>query len=118
MSQQNKDKLDARKWILPDPDSAGIPSSGIPALIKAILNVRGITDSKEYLNPKLNALSDPFEIPNMDGAVDRIFQAIDKKESLVIYGDYDVDGVTSVTLLKKILSAYGIEAIPFFPHRI
>jgi single-stranded-DNA-specific exonuclease len=118
VSQQNKDKLDARKWILPDPDSAGIPSSGIPALIKAILNVRGITDSKEYLNPKLNALSDPFEIPNMDGAVDRIFQAIDKKESLVIYGDYDVDGVTSVTLLKKILSAYGIEAIPFLPHRI
>ena len=121
MSQQNKDKLDARKWILPDPDIADIPSNDVPSVIKAILNVRGINtvnDSQAYLNPKLNTLSDPFEIPNMHSAVDRVLKAIDKRESIVIYGDYDVDGVTSVTLLKKILAAYGNESIPFLPHRI
>ena len=121
MSQDNTDKLDARKWILPDPVNAGIPSSDMPSVIKAILNVRGInsiTDSQAYLNPKLNTLNDPFDIPNMDAAVDRVLQAIDKKESIVIYGDYDVDGVTSLTLLNKILSAYGNESMPFLPHRI
>ena len=121
MSQQNKDKLDARKWILPGPDGADIPSNDMPSVIKAILNVRGINtvnDSQAYLNPKLNTLSDPFEIPNMHSAVDRVLKAIDKRESIVIYGDYDVDGVTSVTLLKKILAGYGNESIPFLPHRI
>ena len=115
------DKLDARKWILPDRTTAGISSSDIPSVIKDILNVRGINsinESQTYLNPKLNTLSDPFEIPNMDAAVDRVLQAIDKKESIVIYGDYDVDGVTSLTLLNKILSAYGNESMPFLPHRI
>ena len=82
MSQQNKDKLDARKWILPDPDGADIPSNDMPSVIKAILNVRGINtvnDSQAYLNPKLNTLSDPFEIPNMHSAVDRVLKAIDKR---------------------------------------
>ena len=118
MPEQTTDKVDTRKWVLPSPPSTDISGNGIPSLIRSILNVRGITESKEYLNPKLNALSDPFEIPNMHGAVDRIFQAIDQQECIVIYGDYDVDGVTSLTLLKKILSAYGIEAVPFLPHRI
>ncbi|MCP4125303.1 MAG: single-stranded-DNA-specific exonuclease RecJ, partial [Bacteroidetes bacterium] len=121
MSLQNTDKLDARKWILPDRTTAGISSSDIPSVIKDILNVRGINsinESQTYLNPKLNTLSDPFEIPNMDAAVDRVLQAIDNKESIVIYGDYDVDGVTSLTLLNKILSAYGNESMPFLPHRI
>ena len=75
------DKLDARKWILPDRTNTDISSNDIPSVIKDILNVRGINsinDSQAYLNPKLNTLSDPFEIPNMDAAVDRVLQAIDK----------------------------------------
>ena len=121
MSQQTTEKLDTRQWVLPDPANPDISSNDMPSVIKAILDVRGInsiTDQQAYLNPKLNTLSDPFEIPNMLDAVDRVFCAIDKKESIVIYGDYDVDGVTSLALLKKILSAYGNEAMPFLPHRI
>ena len=81
MSLQNTDKLDARKWILPDRTNTDISSNDIPSVIKDILNVRGINsinDSQAYLNPKLNTLSDPFEIPNMGAAVDRVLQAIDK----------------------------------------
>ncbi len=121
MSQQTTEKLDTRQWVLPDPANPDISSNDMPSVIKAILDVRGInsiTDRQAYLNPKLNTLSDPFEIPNMLDAVDRVLCAIDKQESIVIYGDYDVDGVTSLTLLKKILSAYGNEAMPFLPHRI
>ncbi len=93
----NTDKLDARKWILPDRTTAGISSSDIPSVIKDILNVRGINsinESQTYLNPKLNTLSDPFEIPNMDAAVDRVLQAIDKKSPL---------SFTEITMLMESL---------------
>ena len=53
----------------------------------------------------------------MSKAVDRVLWAIDK-ENIVVYGDYDVDGVTSLTLMKKVLGAYDNVAITFMPHRI
>ena len=71
-----------------------------------------------FLQPRLQDLSDPFLLPDMDKAVNRLLKAVDNKESVVIYGDYDVDGVTSLTLVKSLLQAYGLEPRTFLPHRM
>lgn len=94
---------------------------GLRPLVVELLLQRGLEDPdeiKRFLHPQLKDLSDPFLMPQMKEAVDRIFQAIDGKETVVIYGDYDVDGVTSVTLLHGFLKAYGLEAKTFLPHRM
>ena len=93
----------------------------LPAILRDLLALRGKTQEREvaqFLHPRLQDLSDPFILPEMDKAVARILQAVDNKESIVIYGDYDVDGVTSLTLLKSLLQAYGLEPRTFLPHRM
>jgi single-stranded-DNA-specific exonuclease len=70
-----------------------------------------------YLRPKLKDLADPYLIPEMQPAVDRILRAVDAGEKICIFGDYDVDGVTSITLMRKILIAYGLEPRAFIPKR-
>ena len=72
---------------------------------------------ENFLRPKLKNLKDPFLIPGMDAAVKRILAAVDAKEKVCIYGDYDVDGISSITLMAKILHAYGIEPRTFIPKR-
>lgn len=73
---------------------------------------------RAFLNPRLSALGDPFELTGMKEVVDRILHAIDRYERVVLFGDYDVDGVTSLALLSEMLRAYGCEAALFLPHRI
>ncbi len=63
--------------------------------------------ARQFLFPRLRDLRDPFEIGGMQKAVDRVFQSIDRQETIVLYGDYDVDGVTSVALLHRMLKAFG-----------
>jgi len=74
-------------------------------------------DLEGYLRPKLRDLADPFLIPDMKIAVERVLLAVDRKEEICIYGDYDVDGVTSITLMRRILRAYGLEPRYFLPRR-
>jgi single-stranded-DNA-specific exonuclease len=74
--------------------------------------------ARQFLNPRLRELRDPFEIAAMGKASDRIFQSIDRHETIALYGDYDVDGVTSVALLTRVLRAYGADVRTFLPHRI
>jgi len=71
-----------------------------------------------YLEPRLKHLSDPFLLPDMDIAVERLFQAHLKKEPLVIFGDYDVDGVTSSALLLEVLRSLGWTVHSYLPHRM
>lgn len=73
---------------------------------------------ERYLNPRLKELSDPFLLPNMEAAVDRLLLAADRGERVVLYGDYDVDGVSSLTLLRSILMACGIAVRCFLPLRM
>jgi single-stranded-DNA-specific exonuclease len=73
---------------------------------------------RQFLFPRLRDLRDPLEIGGMQKAVDRIFQAIDRRESVVLYGDYDVDGVTSVALLDRVLKAFGADVRSFLPRRL
>ncbi|MGC6427597.1 MAG: single-stranded-DNA-specific exonuclease RecJ [Akkermansiaceae bacterium] len=92
---------------------------GMPRILGKLLAQRGVTteELEAFLKPRLAGLSDPFEIPEMDLAVERIFQAIDAGEKICIYGDYDVDGVSSITVMRAVLRAYGVEAGAFIPRR-
>ena len=71
-----------------------------------------------FLRPRLSSLSDPFLLPNMQAAVERIFCALDRHERIVLFGDYDVDGVTSIALLAEVLRAYGGNPQLFLPLRM
>jgi single-stranded-DNA-specific exonuclease len=89
-------------------------------LAQVLIN-RGYRDAdkaSQFLNPQLRQLGDPFDLPDMAKAVDRILAAIQNKERIVIYGDYDVDGVTASALLQRVLSAAGATVASFLPHRM
>ncbi len=90
-----------------------------PLLIQALYN-RGIydpSDVKAFLAPPAE-LRDPFGLKGMAEAVARIRQAIKADELIVVYGDFDADGVTSTALLVQALRALGARAEPYIPHRI
>ena len=93
--------------------------SGIPAILGRLLAQRGITNGAvdRFLRPRLAQLSDPFEIPEIEPAVERILKAIDRREQVCIYGDYDVDGVSSIAVLRTALEAYGLVPYSFIPRR-
>ncbi len=71
-----------------------------------------------FLNPTRNDFHNPFLMPDMEKATNRILDAIDKKERIMIYGDYDADGITSITVLKKFLNERGIDVGTYIPNRL
>src|SRR5262249_12785929 len=78
---------------------------------------RCVDDVNAFLQPRLSALSDPFLLPEMHAAVSRVLVALDRRERIVLFGDYDVDGVTSLALLNEMLRAYGGTPELFLPLR-
>jgi single-stranded-DNA-specific exonuclease len=91
-----------------------------PLLAQCLLN-RGLSEPDSispFLEPRLKQLADPFLLPNMRVAVDRLFQARERHESLAIFGDYDVDGVSSTALLLETFCALGWQAAHYLPHRM
>jgi len=89
--------------------------------IARLLLRKGFTTAEEvesFLRPRLNSLSDPFLLPQMDLAVVRILAALDRGERITLFGDYDVDGVTSLALLAEMLHAYGSAPELFLPLRM
>lgn len=111
----------AFRWVLRGKPllSTNNNPSDYPSIVRNLVTQRGIPEDEieSFLHPKLRDLADPFLLPEMQLAVTRILEAIDQKQSICIYGDYDVDGVSSITLLSKILNAYGIHPRPFIPRR-
>ena len=110
-------------WILRG-DPFQTPGSGrghaFPAILEHLIRQRGLPagdDLESFLRPKLRDLGDPFEIGEMRDAVARILQAIDRGERVCLYGDYDVDGVTSIAVMRRMLHAYGLEPRHFIPLR-
>lgn len=90
-----------------------------PLLIQALYN-RGIIDLaevKSFLEPPVE-FRDPFGMKGMDVAIARIREAIRAGEQIVVYGDFDADGVTSTALLVQALRAFGAKASPYIPHRV
>lgn len=93
----------------------------ISELLAKILVNRGITGEEEieiFLNPKRNNFHNPFLLNDMEKTVDRIIKAIETKEKTIIYGDYDVDGITSITVLKKFLNERGLQVDYYIPNRL
>ena len=93
----------------------------IDNIIANILINRGIKNLEEakiFLNPTRNDFHNPFDMPDMKIAVDRIIKAINEKEKIIIYGDYDVDGITSVTVLKNYLLERGADVSEYIPNRL
>lgn len=90
------------------------------AIVEALLTKRGYCTEEErhlFLNPRLQNLADPFRLPDMLKAVIRVEQALAKKESILIYSDYDVDGMTSAAVLYRFLTSLGGKVRVFVPDR-
>ncbi|MDA1044628.1 MAG: DHH family phosphoesterase, partial [Verrucomicrobia bacterium] len=93
----------------------------LPLPVATVLVSRGYDQSEassRFLNPRLSDLSDPFLLPGMNVAVERIWQAIDRGERVCIFGDYDVDGVCSAALLVNVFRELGLNLDTFVPNRM
>ena len=93
---------------------------GLNWLLATVLSNRNIEveDLKKYLKPTRKDFYNPFEMPDMERAVNRILEAIEKKENITIYGDYDVDGITSTTILTRFFQDLGVEVKQYIPNRL
>ena len=94
---------------------------GFSPVICLLLVQRGITsieEAKKFFKPSLNDLHDPFLMPDMDKAVRRLNKALGNKEKILIYGDYDVDGITATVILVDYLKSRGVDVLHYIPRRI
>ena len=114
-----------KKWQIYEADEEKIKELQekykINKLLATILVNRNITESKQielFLKPTRKDFHNPFEITDMEIAVERILKAVENKEKVTIYGDYDVDGITSITVLKSFLNDIGLETSTYIPDRL
>jgi len=100
-----------RQWNIP-PDHS--------ATLEQILSRRGFTDSgaiEKFLRPNLMDLTDPMEIPDLELAAQRLLRAVEGREKICIFSDYDVDGLTGGAQLVEVLRELGADVVPYVPHR-
>ena len=93
----------------------------ISKVVATLLVNKGLEENKQiekFLNPTRNDFYNPYLMPDMEIAVSRIIKAIENKEKIIIYGDYDVDGITSITVLKKFLLERGAIVSEYIPNRL
>ena len=93
----------------------------LPAVLCQLLVQRGygsVDTAKRFLRPRLEQLGDPYELLGMTAAVDRLVRAIRSGETILVHGDYDVDGMCSTALLTRALRQLGASIVPFIPHRL
>ncbi len=115
----------SRVWVEQEPVDGHVgavaDSLGLPLPLAKVLVRRIGSDPeqlKEFLAPEKHQLTDPFELPDMGKAVSRIWESLLANERILVFGDYDVDGVTSTAFLTRILRKLGGEVTWFIPHRI
>src|ERR1039458_4346603 len=117
------------RWLVPTsepPRAAGRAAVlgaalGVGSLAAKVLAARGFTDAesaRRFLHPALGDLHNPFELRDMEPAVERLRAAIASGERILIYGDYDVDGTTAVVLLMTAIRRAGGSAVYHVPHRL
>lgn len=113
-----------KKWQIYEEEQEKINKISIQyhinKLLASILVNRNIEEDKieAFLNPTRKSFHDPFLMPDMKKAVDRILKAMQNKEKIIIYGDYDVDGITSITVLKSFLEDRGVHVDSYIPNRL
>ncbi len=114
-----------RQWKIADVDrsqvNAIVEAHEVPRIVAHCMCARGITtveSAERYLNPSLTNVCDPFSLDGMRESVARIEQARDQNERVVVFGDYDVDGIAGTALLVRALRYYGVEQLDFgLPNR-
>lgn len=114
------------RWLLaPEPDAAAVArlqqELHLPAAICRLIAIRGFDapdEAKDFLRPRLDHLHDPSCFTDMDRAVERLVRALRENETVLVHGDYDVDGICSTTLMVRTLTALGGNPIPFIPNRL
>jgi len=111
----------AKRWVLAPQISPEVEKAlgEYPPVLRQLLynrNITGFEQAENYLNFS-GPLHEPFLLLHMDKAVERLFQAIDQHQSIVVYGDYDVDGVTATALMVQALGALGAEVHGYIPNR-
>ena len=114
-----------KEWQILRPDPHAVEKlSGIlkchPAIAAILVNRNIVSpeDASSFLGASLNQLSPPFTLKDMDVAVHRILKAINRREKILIFGDYDVDGVTATTILLEFFRSVGADVSYYIPHRI
>ena len=114
-----------KKWELNEANDALInkisEEFNVSKLVANIIANKGLTNSDEievFLHPRRTDFHDPFMMLDMEKAVDRVVKAIETHEKVAIYGDYDVDGITSSTVLKRFLAERGLETDVYIPNRL
>lgn len=113
-----------KKWHIYETDKVEVErisrKYNINELLVAILINRKIKEENidVFLSPTRKNFHNPFLMPDMEIAVERIIKAIENKEKVIIYGDYDVDGITSITVLKSFLEDRGLKVSQYIPNRL
>ncbi|KPL00931.1 MAG: hypothetical protein AMJ91_02400 [candidate division Zixibacteria bacterium SM23_73_3] len=114
------------KWeLLPEPDQRAVnqlsSEFSLPQVATRILVTRGldtISKAEGFLSPSLDNLLDPFLLSGMQKGVERVIRALKEREKIMIFGDYDVDGITSTSLLFLVLNKLGAEVTYYLPNRL
>ncbi|MBO7304623.1 MAG: DHH family phosphoesterase, partial [Clostridia bacterium] len=117
-----------KKWILKSPTDPATAREilaiaeelGIHPIVARLLYTRGYTDvneAKSFIGMESEMLCNPFEMKDIDKAIERIHKAVTGKEKITVYGDYDVDGVTSVCTLYLYLKSKGANVDYYIPNR-
>ncbi len=114
------------KWVVaPEPDPEFLQKicneTGLEKIVVKILFNRQISSPEaidKFLNPKMADLPDPFTLRDMDKAVERILNALRENEKIMVYGDYDVDGITASSLLYLIFNKLGAQVVYYLPNRL
>lgn len=110
----------ATRWCLRNPRASTDAIPGFPPIVGTVLAARGITTRQAadvFYKPHLVADPDPLLLPGMREAVDRVREAISRGETIALFGDFDVDGVTSIAVLTLGLKALGARTVPYLPDR-
>lgn len=96
-------------------------ATGLPAVVVQLLACRGLDDpeaARSFIDAKLAGLRDPLELPGCQAAVERIMAAVERREAIAIYGDYDVDGVAATSIIWLCLKLLGANVSYYIPHRM
>lgn len=126
MNRLRQEAVLRRRWNLPDEtqqkralqlaDEMGVPRAFAAVLVRH--GVRSAAEAEAFLEPDRAVLHDPMLLPDITAALDRLRAAVERHESVFVCGDYDVDGITSVVVVKRCLEAAGLDVGFYIPNRL
>lgn len=108
-----------KTWVVRP--GGGEPADSVEQITQLLFWQRGVTarQTDAFLTPKFERdIHDPWLLQGMDRAIERVMAAVQKQERIVIYGDYDVDGLTATAMITSVLRSLGATVVPFIPHRL